>query len=343
MKTPPCPTASPLTLLALLLLALVAEALVPASVTAQGADMVRMEVIPVQGNVYMLQTPTAGGNIGVLPGPDGILLVDDQVERLIESVVRGVREITDEEIRFVVNTHLHRDHRGGNEVLADMGATLIAHDNVRLRMLGRFRGPRGGGLLAPVPPERALQILTFSDAVTFHMNGEEVRVFLAPPHTPTVTASSTSWTRTSSTSGTCSGLTSIPTSTCTTRKCVGDDRSHGDRHRSGGTEHQVIPGHGSGFTDRDGLIEVLTMLVDLWDKIREMIIEGMQFDEVVAANPTAEYDEKWDRYHRGMRATSCRSFTMKLAAASYRRPATSSKKGNEWRVQFRGSPVVHSS
>ena len=92
MKTPPYSTASPLTLLALLLLALVAEALVPASVTAQDADMVRMEVIPVQGNVYMLQNPTGGGgNIGVLPGPDGILLVDDQLERLSESVVQGVR------------------------------------------------------------------------------------------------------------------------------------------------------------------------------------------------------------------------------------------------------------
>ena len=295
MKTPPYPTASPLTPLALLLLPLVAEALVPASVTAQGADMVRMEVIPVQGNVYMLQHPTAaGGNFGVLPGPDGILLVDDQLERLIESVVQGVREISDEEIRFVINTHLHRDHRGGNEVLADMGATLIAHDNVRLRMLGRFRGPRGGGLISPAPSERARPILTFNDAVTFHMNGEEVRVFLAPPahtdgdsfvyfvdsdvlHLGDVFRTNSYPIIDVYNGGSVSGMIEAM------EIAIG----------LAGPNTKVIPGHGFGFTDRDGLIEVLTMLVDLWDKIREMIIEGMQFDEVQAANPTAEYDEKW--------------------------------------------------
>ena len=294
MKTPPHSTASLLTPLALLLLALVAEALVPASVTAQGADMIRMEVIPVQGNVYMLQTPSAGGNIGVLPGPDGILLVDDQVERLIESVVQGVREISDEEIRFVVNTHLHRDHRGGNEVLADMGATLIAHDNVRLRMLGRFRGPRGGGVFSPAPSERARPILTFNDAVTFHMNGEEVRVFLAPPahtdgdsfvyfvdsdvlHLGDVFRTNSYPIIDVYNGGSVSGMIEAM------EIAIG----------LAGPNTKVIPGHGFGFTDRDGLIEVQTMLVDLWDKIREMIIEGMQFDEVQAANPTAEYDEKW--------------------------------------------------
>ena len=70
----------------------------------------RLDVIPVQGNVYMLQTATAGGNVGVLPGPDGVLVVDNQVPNLSESVVRGVRQITDEPIRFVVNTHVHVDH-----------------------------------------------------------------------------------------------------------------------------------------------------------------------------------------------------------------------------------------
>ena len=256
--------------------------------------MVKMEVIPVQGNVYMLQTPTAGGNIGVLPGPDGVLLVDDQVPRLIESVVQGVREISDEEIRFVINTHVHIDHRGGNEVLADMGATIIAHDNVRLRMLRRLRIPRRGGSISPAPPERARPILTFNDAVTFHMNGEEVRVFLAPPaHTD--------------------GDSFV--------YFVDSDVLHlGDVFRTNmypiidvynggsvsgmidameiaiglaGPNTKVIPGHGFGFTDRDGLIEVLTMIVDLRDKISEMIIDGMQFHEVLAANPTAEYDEKW--------------------------------------------------
>ena len=142
-------------------------------------------------------------------------------------------------------------------------------------------------------PEYA-PILTFNDAVTFHMNGEEVRVFLAlPAHTD--------------------GDSFV--------YFVDSDILHlGDVFRTNeypiidvynggsvsgmieameiaiglaGPNTKVIPGHGFGFTDRDGLIEVLTMLVDLRAKIREMIIDGMQFHEVVAANPTAEYDEKW--------------------------------------------------
>ena len=140
-------------------------------------------VIPVQGNVYMLQTPAAGGNVGVLPGPDGVLLVDDQVPNLVESVLEGVRAITDEEIRFVINTHVHIDHYGGNEVMADLGATILAHENVREKMLRGHHTPRWGGSYGAQPPEGARPILTFSDAVTFHMNGEEVRVFLAPPRT----------------------------------------------------------------------------------------------------------------------------------------------------------------
>ena len=156
--------------LPVLLLALLPGTLLGASEAAQQVEA--MKVIPVQGNVYMLQTPAAGGNVGGLPGPDGILLVDDQVPRLTESVVQGVRKISDGEIRFVINTHVHIDHQGGNEALANMGATIIAHDNVRLRMLRRLRIPRRGGSISPAPPERARPVLTFNDAVTFHMNGE---------------------------------------------------------------------------------------------------------------------------------------------------------------------------
>ena len=295
MKTPPYRSASLLTPLPLLLLAVVAEALIPSSVTAQGVDPVELEVIPVQGNVYMLQTPTAGGNIGVLPGPDGILLVDDQVTRLTESVVRGVREISDDEIRFVINTHIHRDHHGGNEVLAEMGATLVAHDNVRLRMLmGQSRIPRGGGRFSPAPPEGARPLLTFDNAVTFHMNGEEVRAFLVPPahtdgdsfvyfansdvlHTGDVFRTNMYPIIDVYNGGSVAGMIEAM------EIAIG----------MSGPNTKVIPGHGFGFTDRDGLIEVLTMLVDLREKVTELITEGMHLDEVLAANPTGEYDEKW--------------------------------------------------
>jgi glyoxylase-like metal-dependent hydrolase (beta-lactamase superfamily II) len=291
MKTPPFRLASVLSLLPLLLLVVVAEALVPKSVTIQAVDMI---VIPVQGNVYMFQTPSAGGNIGVLPGPEGVLLVDDQVPRLTESVIRGVREISDEEIRFVVNTHVHIDHQGGNEALANMGATLVAHDNVRLRMLERLRIPRGGGRVSPAPPERARPLLTFDHAMTFHMNGEEVRVFLVPPahtdgdsfvyfvdsdvlHTGDVFRTNMYPIIDVYNGGSMAGMIEAM------EIAVG----------MSGPNTKVIPGHGFGFTDRDGLIEVLAMLVDIREKITDMITDGMHLEEVLATNPTAEYDEKW--------------------------------------------------
>ena len=103
-----------------------------------------LETIHVAGNVYMLQTPTAGGNIGVFAGPDGVLLVDDQFSPIPDSIIAAVAEISDAEIRFLINTHIHPDHIGGNEDLAELGVLIFAHDHVRLRMLQELRIPRRG-------------------------------------------------------------------------------------------------------------------------------------------------------------------------------------------------------
>jgi glyoxylase-like metal-dependent hydrolase (beta-lactamase superfamily II) len=263
-----------------------------ASLTAQ--TQLRLDVIPVQGNVYMLQTATAGGNVGVLPGPDGVLVVDNQVPNLSESVVRGVRQITDEPIRFVVNTHVHVDHIGGNQLMAGMGVTIIAQENVHQRMLSELRIPRGGGRFMSQPPESARPVITFDRRAIFRMNSEEVQVFHVPPaHTD--------------------GDSFI--------YFVDSDVLHmGDVFRTnmypivdvynGGTvagmiramqiavdlagpDTKVIPGHGFSFTDRDGLVEVLDMLTDIRDTIREMVAGGLRLEEVLEAGPTAPYDARW--------------------------------------------------
>ncbi len=262
--------------------------------SAQQDDGGELITTHVAGNVYTLQTPAAGGNLGVLIGPDGVLLVDDQFAPLTEAIVQAVRGISDEEIRFVINTHVHPDHIGGNASLAGLGALIVAHDNVRMRMLRELRIPRRGGSAFPQPPEEALPILTFGEAITFHMNGEEVRVFLVPPaHTD--------------------GDSFVYFS--------GSDVLHlGDVFRTNmypiidvynggsfsgmidaleiaiglsGPNTKVIPGHGRGFTDRTGLIEVLVMMLVIREAITRMIAQGMTLDEVLAAKPTAEYDEKW--------------------------------------------------
>ena len=109
-----------------------------------------LSITLVAGNVYMVQRPGGGGNIGVQVGPDGVLLVDSLFAPLTDRLVAAVKQVTDEEIRFLVNTHIHIDHVGGNENLADMGVLIFAHDNTRLRFFEeRSRFPRAGGSFAP--------------------------------------------------------------------------------------------------------------------------------------------------------------------------------------------------
>ena len=90
---------------------------------------VELSIVPVAGSVYMVQRPGGGGNIGVFVGPEGVLLVDSLFAPLSDKLVAVVGEVTDEEIRFLINTHIHIDHVGGNENLAEMGVLIFAHDN----------------------------------------------------------------------------------------------------------------------------------------------------------------------------------------------------------------------
>jgi len=107
---------------------------------------VELSITPVAGNVYMVQRPGGGGNIGVQVGPDGVLLVDSLFAPLADKLVAAVKQVTEEEIRFLVNTHIHIDHVGGNENLAERGVLIFAHDNTRLRFFEqRSRFPRAGG------------------------------------------------------------------------------------------------------------------------------------------------------------------------------------------------------
>ncbi len=276
-----------------LLLALFVRTLPGASETAQ--QLAGVQVIPVQGNVYMLQFPNTLGNIGVLPGPDGVLLIDDQVPNVTDAVLRGVRAITDEEIRFVVNTHVHMDHFGGNPVLKDMGATIISHKNVRDRMFQPHHTPRRGGTYAAAPiPEANRPILTFEDAMNFHMNGEDVQVWLVPrAHTD---GDSFTYFAQSDVlhTGDVFRTNMYPIiDVYNGGSLAGTIAATEAAIALAGPNTKVIPGHGSGFTDRDGLIEVLDMIVDIRDTIREMIVSGMHLEEVLAARPTAEYDERW--------------------------------------------------
>src|SRR5277367_474646 len=150
-------------------------------VTAQNQDFskVQMKVTKVAGNVYMLEG--AGGNIGASVGDDGIVIVDDQYAPLADKIQAALKGITDKPVRFIINTHYHPDHTGGNAYFQKQ-APIIAHDNVRKRLESGGGGGNGGSVhidTKPAPHE-ALPILTFDHDVTVHLNGEDIRALYFP-------------------------------------------------------------------------------------------------------------------------------------------------------------------
>lgn len=277
------------------LAALVAALLLAASPTPRllaQQDMSDVEVeTHLAGNgVWMLVG--RGGNIGVSAGEDGVFLIDDQYAPLTEKIRAAVAKINDRPIRFVLNTHWHGDHTGGNENLGGAGALIVAHDNVRERMSVEQFMERFDRTVPPSPPA-ALPVITYTDAVTFHLNGDEIHAFhVAPAHTD-------------------------GDSVVHFRKAnvlhMGDVFFHGMYPfidlGSGGSargvldavnraleladgDTKVIPGHGP-LADEAALTAYRDMLADVIGKVEALVAEGKSLEEVQEAKPSASYDEAW--------------------------------------------------
>lgn len=250
---------------------------------AQDLDDVEIRIHPVAGSIYMLEG--SGGNIGLFAGPDGVFLIDDQYALLTDRIVAAVRGISEEPIRFLINTHLHPDHTGGNENFGRMGTLIVGHDNVRKQMaLSNYKEQ---------PP-----IVTYSQAMSFHINGEDVRVF----KTPDAHTNGDSYIRFESSNVVHTGdvfrnnvypyidtanggsfVGTIDALTLLIDVCDADTR--------------IIPGHGT-VTDVAEVREVKDMLVTIHDRVRDSIAEGLTLEEIQAAGLTAEYDERWDSGRR---------------------------------------------
>jgi cyclase len=151
---------------------------------AQEKDFSKVEikVTKVSGNIYMLEGE--GGNIAASVGEDGIVIVDDQFAPLAEKIQAALKnlKITDKPVRFVINTHYHGDHSGGNEPFAHGGSTVIAQDNVRKRLESAGTSGNGSGLKFDykAAPKGALPVITFDHDVTVHLNGEDIRALHFP-------------------------------------------------------------------------------------------------------------------------------------------------------------------
>ena len=145
----------------------------------QDFSKVQIKVSKVAGNVYMLVG--AGGNIGASVGDDGIVIVDDQYAPLADRIQAALKGITDKPVRFIINTHYHGDHTGGNEFFQKQ-APIIAQDNVRKRLEAGGEAGNGGSIhMQQKPqPQGALPIITFDHDVTVHLNGEDIRALHFP-------------------------------------------------------------------------------------------------------------------------------------------------------------------
>jgi len=271
--------------------ALALGALLAAPVRAQqDFSNVRIESEKVADGIYVLKG--AGGNIGLSVGDDGAFMIDDQFAPLSEKILAAVKAITAEPLRFVVNTHWHGDHTGGNESMGKAGALLVAHENVRRRMSAEQFNATFDRTTPPSPPG-ALPVVTFTDALTFHWNGQTIRVFhVDPAHTDGdsiihfVEADVLHM-------GDLFFNGSYPYIDVSSGGRIGGVVSAAERVlKAAGDRTRLIPGHGPVGTKAD-LEAYRDVVATVGDRVAALKAQGRSREEVVAAKPTAELDAKW--------------------------------------------------
>lgn len=256
----------------------------------QDFSAVEIETIQVSGNVYMLVG--AGGNIGLSVGDDGAFVIDDQFAPLSDKIMAAIAELTDADVKFLVNTHHHSDHTGGNEAFGAAGALIIAHDNVRARMsVDQFRVIFDQPI--PASPVGALPIVTFSDEMTFHWNGDTIRVIhVAPAHTDGDSILHFQGANVIHMGDTFfNGV--YPFIDVDSDGDINGIIAAGYRALAIADEDTaIIPGHGP-VSDAAGLAAWLDVLKVTRVSMQSLIDQGMSEDEALAARPTAEFDEQF--------------------------------------------------
>jgi cyclase len=269
---------------------LAAAGFAAAPARGQNFDNVQVETRPIQGNVYMLIG--AGGNVTVQTGNDGVLVVDTQFAPMAPKLLAAIRKLSDKPIRYIINTHVHGDHSGGNEALAKVdGATIIGHENVLKVMSApkdgssddRFRQPKGAW-----PTE------TFKDRRTLKFNGEEVDLIHVPTaHSTGDTLVHFKGSRVIS-GGDIFAITRYPVVDFdgggrNSGMIDGLNRIAALAAPTTQGRTYIVPGHGR-LSDREDVVKYRDMAVILRDRIQELITKRLTLQQVIAAKPTLEYD-----------------------------------------------------
>jgi glyoxylase-like metal-dependent hydrolase (beta-lactamase superfamily II) len=245
----------------------------------------------IKPGLYVLEG-TGGGNIGLSVGDDGVLMIDDHLVQLTDKLRAAISDITDQPVKYLLNTHWHFDHTGNNQSFGESGSIIVAHDKVRERMK-KGQAVTAFGFEVPPAPAAALPVVTFGQSMTFHVNGDTVEVnHIAPAHTdgdavvyfldanvvhlgdlywngmyPLVDASS---------GGSMAGM--IAGSKAAMARI--DDST------------VVIPGHGA-ISNKQGLRAYLEMLETSSVRIAALKAQGKSVEDIVAAKPLADLDGTW--------------------------------------------------
>jgi glyoxylase-like metal-dependent hydrolase (beta-lactamase superfamily II) len=272
--------------------ALAVLVLAAAIAVAQQQDFSKVEIktVPVSGHVSMLVG--AGGNIGVSMGPDGAFIIDDQYAPLSDKIKAAIAGLGPQPLRFVVNTHWHGDHTGGNEAMGQAGALIVAHDNVRRRMsteqFNSFFNRK-----TPPAAAKALPVVTFGETVTFHINGDELHAF----HVPNAHTDGDAIIHFKKADAIHMGDTffngNYPYIDVDSGGSVAGMIGAADRVLAlAGPNTKIIPGHGPLATKAD-LQAYREVLGALRDRVGALVRAGKTLDEIKAAAPMKDYDAKW--------------------------------------------------
>ncbi len=249
---------------------------------------VEIKTTKITDNFYTLQGQ--GGTIGVLTGPDGVFMVDSEFAPLSEKIAAAIHQLSDRPIRFMVNTHVHGDHTGGDANFAKMGVTIIARDQLRYRLA--HPSPAANGTPGvPAPPE-ALPVITYDGPVTVHMDGEDIRLIpIRRAHTDGDTLVQFTKANVLMTGDYFRSLGFPNIDRTNGGSLDGMLAGLGTTIGLAGPDTKIIPGHGV-TVDRTALIAHRDMILVIRDRVKALVEEGKTVDEVLAAKPTSEYDDK---------------------------------------------------
>ncbi|MEO6368011.1 MAG: MBL fold metallo-hydrolase [Steroidobacteraceae bacterium] len=252
----------------------------------QAVDYSKVEIKTTRHSDNFFTLEGQGGTISVLTGPDGVLLVDGQFAPLTEKIVAAIRKLSDQPIRYLIDTHVHGDHTGGNENFAKLGALVFSRDQLRMRLANPAPGPTGQ-VPAP-PPAKALPVITYDGPVTIHVNGEDVQLIpIRAAHTDGDT------------------LIRFPKQDALAVgdyfRAIGYPRVDlgnggtldgllaglGETIGMAGPRTKIIPGHGA-IVDRNAVIAQRDLLLTIRDRMRPLVAQGMTVEQVLTAKLTAD-------------------------------------------------------